>query len=58
MFGGDSADDNGGGINILHTAGGLSITLWSDIDGGKLVIYDGQEQEQELLALPPSKSPS
>ena len=58
VFGGDSGDDTGGGINILHTAGGLSITLWSDTDGGKLVIYDGQEQQQELLTLPQSLSPS
>jgi hypothetical protein len=56
VFGGDSGDDNGGGINLLHTAGGLSITLWSDTDGGKLVIYNGQEQEEELLTLPQSSS--
>lgn len=52
LFGGDSGDNEGGGINILHSAGGLSMSLWSDTDGGQLIIYDGQAQGRELLTLP------
>ncbi len=56
LFGGDSGQTAGGGINVLHTAGGLSMSLWSTTDGGKLTIYDGQAHEQEVLILPGNQS--
>jgi hypothetical protein len=52
VFGGDSSEDQGGGIHIIHTNGGLSMSLWSQVGGGELRMYDGSKEEQERLVLP------
>jgi hypothetical protein len=58
LFGGDSGDGAGGGINIAHTAGGLSLSLCSTPDGGEVVCYDGQAQETVRAQIPtPSVTP-
>jgi hypothetical protein len=58
LFGGDSGDEAGGGINIVHTAGGLSLSLCSTPDGGEVVCYDGQTQETVRAQMPtPSVTP-
>lgn len=55
IFGGDSGEDLGGGINIAHTGRTLSMDLWSTRTGGKLTIYN--EADQVVLQLPANEEP-
>jgi hypothetical protein len=53
LFGGDSGENAGGGLHILHTGSGngISISVWSNQAGGEIRIYDAQTDEL-LLDLP------
>lgn len=38
LFGGDVAEENGGGLHLVHRNGELGISLWTQPTGGALVI--------------------
>ncbi len=38
LFGGDVAEESGGGLHIIHRNGGLGISLWARPTGGDIVI--------------------
>jgi hypothetical protein len=43
LFGGDSGDNHGGGLHILHTdPAEIAISLWATGEGGQIQIYDAQ----------------
>ncbi len=50
IFGGDSGDNSGGGINIAGTAGGVALSLWATATGGEVTVCD--EHDRQLLRLP------
>lgn len=51
LFGGDSGDNSGGGINVNHTGGGVSVGIWSIPEGGEVTIYEAPTQTP-LVILP------
>jgi hypothetical protein len=52
LFGGDGGEGAGGGIQVHHTAGGISLGLWSTQAGGEITVYDGQPKETVLTTIP------
>jgi hypothetical protein len=53
LFGGDSGDDAGGGLHVLHTdPAEIAISLWATSAGGQIQIYDAQTGDISL-ELPP-----
>jgi hypothetical protein len=52
LFGGDSGDANGGGINIGASSGNLAATLWADSASGLLTVYS--TESGETIATVPS----
>ena len=55
LFGGESGEDQGGGIHVLRTTDELSLSFWSERTGGRLVLYDAEGQEKLILPLEPSE---
>jgi len=42
LFGGDSGDNEGGGINFSNSAGEVSASIWAGKDKPELVLYDAE----------------
>ena len=56
VFGGDSGEDRGGGINVIATSGNLSASVWSGKQWGELALYD-VASEDEVTTLPAAEQP-